>query len=66
MRAVVEYLNEHYNNIMFIFYSMVLSMCNLQKRLIRAAFRVLLQAMFTELLKTYGKAIKIIENTTNQ
>ena len=52
---------------MFIFYSMVLSMCNLQKRLIRAAFRVLLQAMFTELLKTYGKAIKIIrENTTNQ
>ena len=55
------------HNNMFIFYSMVLSMCNLQKRLIRAAFRVLLQAMFTELLKTYGKAIKIIrENTTNQ
>ena len=56
-----------HNNIMFIFYSMVLSMCNLQKRLIRAAFRVILQAMFTELLKTYGKAIKIIrENTNNQ
>ena len=56
-----------HDNIMFIFYSMVLSMCDLQKRLIRAAFRVLLQAMFTELLKTYGKAIKIIrENTTNQ
>ena len=56
-----------HNNIMFIFYSMVLSMCNLQKRLIRAAFRVLLQAMLTELLKTYGKAIKIIrENTNNQ
>ena len=56
-----------HNNIMFIFYSMVLSMSNLQKRLIRAAVRVLLQAMFTELLKTYGKAIKIIrENTNNQ
>ena len=51
--------------IMFIFYSMVLSMCNLQKRLIGAAFRVLLQAMFTERLKTNGKAIKITRETTN-
>ena len=32
--------------IVFIFYLMVFSMCNLQKHLIRAAFWVLLQAMF--------------------
>ena len=51
--------------IMFIFYSMILSMCNLQKRLIPAAFRVLLQAMFTERLKTIGTAIKITGETTN-
>ena len=50
---------------MFIFYSMVLSMFNLQKRLIRAAFRVLRQAMFTERLKTNGTAIKITRETTN-
>ena len=50
---------------MFIFYSMVLSMCNLQKRLIGAAFRVPLQATFTERLKTNGKAIKITRETTN-
>ena len=47
--------------ITFIFYLMVLSMCNLQKRLIRAAFWVLLQAMFTERLKTNGTAIKLQE-----
>ena len=40
-------------------------MSNLQKRLIRAAFRVLLQAMFTERLKTNGIAIKITRETTN-
>ena len=34
-------------------------MSNLQKRLIRAAFWVLLQAMLTERLKTNGTAIKI-------
>ena len=51
--------------IMFIFHSMVLLMCNLQKRLIRAAFRVLLQAMLTERLKTNGTAIKITSETTN-
>ena len=51
--------------IMFIFYSVVLSMCNLQKRLIRAEFRVLLQAMFIERLKTNGTAIKITRETTN-
>ena len=44
---------------------MVLSMCNLQKRLIRAAFWVLLQAMFTERLKTNGTAIKITREATN-
>ena len=48
-----------------IFYLMVLSMCNLQKRLIRAAFWVLLQAMFTERLKANGTAIKITRETTN-
>ena len=47
------------------FFKMVLSMCNLQKRLIRAAFWVLLQAMFTERLKTIGTAIKITRETTN-
>ena len=51
--------------IMFISYLMILSMRNLQKRLIRAAFRVLLQAMFTEQLKTNGTAIKITGETTN-
>ena len=40
-------------------------MCDLQKRLIRAAFRVLLQVMFTERLKTNGTAIKITRETTN-
>ena len=40
-------------------------MGNLQKRLIRAAFWVLLQAMFTERLKTKGTAIKITRETTN-
>ena len=45
---------------------MVLSMCNLQKRLIRAAFWVLLQAMFTERLKTNCTAIiKVTKETTN-
>ena len=51
--------------IMFIYYYMILSMCNLQKPLIRAAFRVLLQAMFSERLKTKGTAIKITGETTN-
>ena len=52
--------------IMVIFYLMGLSMCNLQKRLTRAAFSaVLLQAMFTERLKTNGTAIKITRETTN-
>ena len=46
-------------------YLMVLSMCNRQKRLIRAAFWVLLQAIFTERLKTNGTAIKITRETTN-
>ena len=40
-------------------------MCNLQKRLIRAAFWVLLQAMLHELLKTNGTAIKIAREATN-
>ena len=51
--------------IIFIFYLMVLSMGNLQKRLIRAAFWVLLQAMFTDRLKTNGTAIKTTRETTN-
>ena len=40
--------------ITFIFYLMVLSMCNLQQRLIR-----------TERLKTNGTAIEITRETTN-
>ena len=51
--------------IVFIFYLIVLSICNLQKRLIREAFWVVLQAMFTERLKTNGTAIKIARETTN-
>ena len=51
--------------IIVIFYLMVLSMYNLQMRLIRSAFWVLLQAMFTERLKTNGTAIKITRETTN-
>ena len=53
------------NSLCLFFYLMVLSLCNLQKRLIRAAFWVLLQAMFTERLKTIGTAIKITRETTN-
>ena len=41
-------------------------MCNLQKRLVLAAFLVLLQAMFTERLKTNGTAIKITRETTSK
>ena len=41
-------------NLLWLFNLMVLSMCNLQKRLIRATFWVLQQAMFTERLKTNG------------
>ena len=51
--------------VMFIFYLIVSSMCNLQKRLIRAEFWVLLQAMFPERLKTNSTAIKITRATTN-
>ena len=40
-------------------------MSNLQEHLIRAAFRVLLQAMLTEGLKTNSTAIKITRETTN-
>ena len=40
-------------------------MCHLQKRLIRAAFCVLPQAMFTKRLKTNGTAIKMTKETTN-
>ena len=47
-------LQHNKESIMFIFYLMVLSMCNLQKRLIR-----------TERLKTNGTAIKITRETTN-
>ena len=48
--------------IMVIFYRCA---CNLQKRLIRAAFWVLPKAVFTEWLKTNGTAIKITRETTN-
>ena len=53
------------NLLCLFFYLMVLSMYNLQKRLKRAAFWVLLQAMFTERLKTKGTKIKITRETTN-
>ena len=73
VRAVVECwtninrvtLQHNKEFIMFIFYLMILLTCNLQKRLIRSAFWVLLQAMFTERLKTNGTAIKITRETTN-
>ena len=44
---------------------MVLSMCNLQKRLIRPAFWVLLEVMFSERLNKNGTAINITRETTN-
>ena len=47
--------------IMVIFYLMVLSMCNLQKRLIRAAFWVLLQAMFMNDWKQTAQRLKLQE-----
>ena len=74
VRAVVECwtninrvtLQHNKEFIMFIFYLMILLTCNLQKRLIRSAFWVLLQAMFTERLKTNGTAeIKITRKTTS-
>ena len=40
-------------------------MGNLQKRLLSAGFWVLLQAMFTDRLKTNGTAIKTTRETTN-
>ena len=43
------------------FYLMVLSMCNLQKRLIRAAFWVLLQAMFMNERKQTAQWLKLQE-----
>ena len=46
---------------MFIFYLMVLSMCNLQKRLICAAFWVLLQAMFMNDWKQTAQRLKLQE-----
>ena len=50
---------------LFFLFNGFITMCNLKKRLIRAAFWVLLQAMFTERLKTNGTAIKITRETTN-
>ena len=52
---------------MFIFlFNGFLTMCNLQKRLIRAAFSLLLHASdIHERLKTNGTAIKIAKETTN-
>ena len=43
------------------FFKMVLSMCNLQKRLIRAAFWVLLQAMFMNDWKQTAQRLKLQE-----
>ena len=42
-----------------------ITMCKLKKRLIRAAFLLLLQAMFMNDWKHYRKAIKIARETTN-
>ena len=56
---------------MFIFlFNGFVTMCNLEKRLIRATFWVLLRAMFMkagpdERLKTNGTAIKIVRETAN-
>ena len=61
-RVTLQHNKEY---IMDSFYLMVLSTCNLQKRLIRAAFWVHLQAMFTERLKTNGTPITITRETTN-
>ena len=47
--------------IMFIFYLMVLWMCNLRKRLIRVAFWVLLQAMFMNDWKQTAERLKLQE-----
>ena len=60
--ALRELRSNIIKNLLCLFF---ISMCNLQKRLIRAAFWVLLQAMFTERLKTIGTAIKITRETTN-
>ena len=47
------------NLLCLFFYLMVLSMCNLQKRLIRAAFWVLLQAMFMNDWKQTAQRLKL-------
>ena len=60
--ALRELRSNIIKNLLCLFF---ISMCNLQKRLIRAAFWVLLQAMFTKRLKTNGTAIKITKETTN-
>ena len=47
--TLIELRSDIIKNLLCLFsYLMVLSMCNLQKRLIRAAFWVLLQAIFTD------------------
>ena len=50
-----------HNKELIMFFLMVLSMCNLQKRLIRAAFWVLLQAMLTNDWKQTVPRLKLQE-----
>ena len=51
---------------LFFLFNGFLTMCNLQKRLILAAFWVLLQAMFMNDWKQTAKRLKLQETTNNQ
>ena len=50
----------------FLLFNGFITMCNLKKRLIRAAFWVLLQAMFMNDWKQSAKRLKLQETTNNQ
>ena len=51
---------------LFFLFNGFITMCNLKKRLIRAAFWVLLQAMFMNDWKQTAKRLKLQETTNNQ
>ena len=57
--------NKEFSVFIFLFNGFI-TMCNLKKRLIREAFWVLLQAMFTNDWKQTAKRLKLQETTNNQ
>ena len=58
--------NKEFTVFIFFLFNGFITMCNLKKRLIRAAFWVLLQAMFMNDWKQTAKRLKLQETTNNQ